>query len=165
MKKTFFCYGGTTARSTNDKQVLLHMISYFDHATGTVPRPRVLLNKQTDDAHDNPTLSIDDGGFIWIFSPSHGTGRPSYIHRSRKPYDIDDFELVQKGNFSYPQPWWLPGRGFLFLHTRYNSGSEGTKGVRGLHWAASEDGYHWATPQLLANIEMGDYQISWPNCA
>src|SRR5262245_61630366 len=52
--KTFFVYGGTTARSADDKQELLHMVSYFDHATGQVPRPRILLNKQTNDAHDNP---------------------------------------------------------------------------------------------------------------
>jgi hypothetical protein len=161
--KTFFCYGGTSARARGDKQNLLHMVSYFDHATGMVPRPTVLLDKHTDDAHDNPILSVDGSGYIWIFSPAHGTGRPSFIHRSKKPYSIDEFELVEKTNFSYPQAWWLPGSGFLFLHTRYNSGSEGTKGIRGLHWATSPDGLTWSRPELLANIEMGDYQISWPH--
>src|SRR5512135_765297 len=48
--KTFFCYGGTTARDGKSKQELLHMVSYFDHATGKVPRPTILLNKQTSDA-------------------------------------------------------------------------------------------------------------------
>ena len=67
-----------------------------------------------------------------------------------------------KTNFSYTQPWWLPGTGFLFLHTHYNSGSEGSKGVRGLHWMTSADGVEWTKPKLLANIEMGDYQVSWP---
>src|SRR5882724_5257155 len=84
--KTFFVYGGTTARSGKDKQDLLHMISYYDHKTGQVPRPRILLDKLTNDAHDNPTLQIDDHGYLWIFSSSHGTDRPSYIHRSTKPY-------------------------------------------------------------------------------
>ena len=79
MNKTFFCYGGTTAQKGGDKQDLLHMVSYYDHATGKVPRPVVLLNKHTDDAHDNPTLMVDDAGFIWIFSPSHGTS-PALIH-------------------------------------------------------------------------------------
>jgi hypothetical protein len=165
VNKTFFCYGGTTARAAADKQQLLHMVSCFDHATGKVPPPTILLNKKTEDAHDNPTLAIDEQGFIWIFSPSHGTGRPSYIHRSKKPYSIDDFDLIQTTNFSYPQPWFLPGRGFLFLHTRYHSGSQGTKGVRGLHWMASGDGASWSQPELLANIELGDYQVSWPNGA
>src|SRR5277367_5939327 len=55
VNKTFFCYGGNTARTSTDKQELLHMISYFDHATGQVPRPVILLNKHTTDAHENPT--------------------------------------------------------------------------------------------------------------
>ncbi|KKK65903.1 hypothetical protein LCGC14_2969450, partial [marine sediment metagenome] len=111
--KTFFCYGGTTKKSNRQ---LLHMVSYYDHKTGMVPRPTILLNKGTDDAHDNPVISVDDKGYIWIFSTSHGTQRPSYIHRSKKPYDIEEFELVKATkkeageevritNFSYMQPW------------------------------------------------------------
>src|SRR5215211_6888130 len=45
VSKTFFVYGGRS-RAKNE---LLHMVSYFDHATGTVPRPRILLNKHTND--------------------------------------------------------------------------------------------------------------------
>ena len=101
MKKLSSVYGGTTARSGTDKQELLHMVSYYDHVTGKVPRPTILLNKKTNDAHDNPTIAIDDQGYIWIFSASHGTGRPSYIHRSKKPYSIDEFEQILTTNFSY----------------------------------------------------------------
>jgi hypothetical protein len=89
--KTYFCYGGTV----KGKQELLHMVSYYDHKTGMVPRPTILLNKKTEDAHDNPTISIDGAGHIWIFSSSHGTARPSFIHRSRKPYSVDEFELIE----------------------------------------------------------------------
>lgn len=163
-KKTFFVYGGTTAEKPGDKQQLLHMVSYFDHATSTVPRPAILLNKQTSDAHDNPVLSVDGDGFLWIFSPSHGTGRPSFIHRSTQPYSIESFERVVVTNFSYPQPWFLPGKGFLFLQTRYNAPGAG-KAARGLHFATSADGRAWSAPTLLAAMELGDYQISWPNGA
>ena len=160
--KTFFVYGGTTARSGKDKQELLHMVSYYDHKTGQVPRPRILLNKKTHDAHDNPTLQIDDKGYLWIFSSSHGTGRPSYIHRSSKPYAIDEFELVKQTNFSYTQPWYIPGEGFLFLHTRYGGGKPlGIKAERCLFWMTSKDGFNWSEPQMLAGIVRGDYQISW----
>src|SRR4051794_17579534 len=55
VNKTFFCYGGTDQKNST----LLHMVSYFYHATGTVPRPRVLLDKKTTDAHDNPCIAID----------------------------------------------------------------------------------------------------------
>jgi len=160
--KTFFVYGGTTARSAKDKQELLHMVSYYDHKTGQVPRPRILLNKHTDDAHDNPTLQVDDRGYLWIFSPSHGTGRPSYIHRSARPWTIDEFERVLLTSFSYTQPWHVPGEGFLFLHTRYGGGKAlGIDAARCLFWMTSDDGVKWNEPQMLAGIEMGDYQISW----
>ena len=91
--KTFFCYGGTpqdahlqhTAEDLNNDRpfsrqrpgFLLHMISYFDHKTGQVPRPTILLDKETADAHDNPIISVDDDGYIWIFSTSHGLSRLS----------------------------------------------------------------------------------------
>src|SRR5262249_39974791 len=52
-KKTFFVYGGSTGKPKE----LACMVSYFDHATRQVPRPRVVLIKKTDDAHENPTLS------------------------------------------------------------------------------------------------------------
>lgn len=150
VRKTFFCYGGVDAKSGD----LLHMVSYFDHQTGTVPRPVILLNKKTTDAHDNPTLQIDDRGHLWIFSSSHGTARPSYIHRSVQPYAIDRFEQVSKTNFSYTQPWYLGDQGFLFLHTRYKLG-------RGLFWMTSRDGRDWDEPRPLAKIAGGDYQVSW----
>ncbi|NQU24792.1 MAG: BNR-4 repeat-containing protein [Candidatus Nealsonbacteria bacterium] len=155
--KTFFCYGGTD----KDGSTLLHIVSYYDHATGTaspaakdaVPRPRILLDKRTTDAHDNPVISIDSQGHIWIFSSSHGTTRPSYIHRSKRPYDIDGFELVCKTNFSYPQPHWVPGHGFLLLHTKYGGG-------RRLFQTTSTDGRTWSEPQMIAHVELGHYQIS-----
>lgn len=160
--KTFFVYGGTTARNAKDPQELLHMVSYYDHKTGQVPRPRILLNKHTYDAHDNPTLQVDDGGYLWIFSSSHGTGRPSYIHRSTKPWSIDEFERILVTNFSYTQPWYVPGQGFLFLHTRYGGGkSRGIDAARCLFWMTSPDGVKWGEPQMLAGIEAGDYQVSW----
>jgi hypothetical protein len=151
VKKTFFVYGGTPP----DANRLLHMVSYYDHATGTVPRPRILLDKKTDDAHDNPTLMLDDRGYLWIFSNAHGAGRPAYIHRSRQPYSIDAFERIATTNFSYSQPWFLPGEGFCFLHTRY------TAGRRFLFVWQSADGVTWETPQPLARVAQGHYQISW----
>lgn len=150
--KTFFCYGGTA----EGKRELLHMVSYFDHATSTVPRPTILLNKKTDDAHDNPTLMLDDEGHIWIISPSHGTGRPTFLHRSTKPYEIESFEEIPIRNFSYPQCWFVPGKGFLFLHTRYDKG-------RSLYWMTSRNGREWTEGSPLARMAAGHYQISWRN--
>ncbi len=163
VEKTFFCYGGTTR---DDNQHLLHMVSYYDHRTGTVPRPTILLDKQTNDAHDNPVISIDAEGFIWIFSTSHGRTRPSYIHRSRQPYAIDAFDLVQATrmendqfvpitNFSYMQAWHQPGQGFMCFFTRYQDPASRT-----LMCMTSPDGVQWNPWQRLAAIDEGHYQIS-----
>ena len=149
VNKTFFCYGG----APKGKNTLVHMVSYYDHETGTVPRPRRLLDKRTSDAHDNPVISLDDRGHVWIFSSSHGTARPSYISVSTRPYDIESFERVVTTNFSYTQPHYVPGKGFLFLHTRYGGG-------RRLFQMTSADGRTWTEPEMLAHVEKGHYQVS-----
>ncbi|WP_337177614.1 BNR-4 repeat-containing protein [Paludisphaera sp.] len=146
--RTYFVYGGADPA----RKSTLHMVSYYDHATGTVPRPAILLDKKTNDAHDNPCLAIDDAGHLWVFSNAHGTARPSFIHRSVEPRSIDAFEKVVETNFSYSHPLYVSGKGFLFLHTKYAGG-------RGLRFATSPDGREWSDPTPLAHIEMGDYQL------
>jgi len=161
--KTFFCYGGTT---TESNRKLLHMVSYYDHKTGAVPRPTILLNKKTGDAHDNPVISVDDKGHVWIFSTSHGTSRPSYIHRSRKPYDVSKFDLVnatknENGkkvpmtNFSYMQVWHIKDSGFICFFTSYKYPADRT-----ICFMTSPDGVKWSEWLRLAAIQKGHYQIS-----
>ena len=163
VKKTFFCYGGTTVESN---QKLLHIVSYYDHKTGMVPRPTILLDKKTSDAHDNPVISVDDEGYIWIFSTSHGTSRPSYVHRSKRPYDVNEFEPVNvtkiensheipMRNFSYMQPWHLEGKGFVCFFTRYNYPA-----ARTICFMTSPDGVKWSKWLRLAAMDEGHYQIS-----
>ena len=150
VNKTFFCYGGARP----GERRLLQMVSYYDHKTGMVPRPTLLIDKATEDAHDNPVMSIDGEGHIWIFSNAHGTARPAFIHRSRMPYDVSDFEVVATTNFSYGHPWFVKGQGFFFLHTLYED-----KG-RSLKWSTSPDGRTWSPSHPLARIELGHYQIT-----
>ncbi len=182
VEKTFFCYGGTPVDAhlkhteedlngdhsfaRNRSGFLLHMISYFDHKTRQVPRPTILLDKNTADAHDNPVISIDDKGYIWIFSTAHGLSRPSYIHRSSEPYAIDEFEQIDAtyrlngaeqpmDNFSYMQAWHLPNRGFINFVTRYKDPADRT-----LFFMTSPNGVKWSEWTRLAAIEKGHYQIS-----
>ena len=182
VNKTFFCYGGTAKDShlrhaqddvdidrnfsRSRKGFLLHAISYFDHETGDVPRPTILLDKETADAHDNPVISMDDAGYIWIFSTSHGLSRPSYVHRSTEPYQVDAFEHVSvtrlengievpMDNFSYMQVWHLPGRGFISFVTKYKDPADRT-----LFFMTSDNGVNWSEWNRLAAIDKGHYQIS-----
>lgn len=162
--KTFFCFGGTN----RENNTLFHNVSYFDHRTGQVANPTIVLDKNTTDAHDNPVISIDDKGYIRIFSTSHGTGRPSYISRSRKPYSIDSFELMRPTeivngqevpftNFSYFQVYYIKGNGFIALFTRY------IKNRRVIGYNTSRDGVKWNEWKQIANYGEGHYQVS--DCA
>ena len=160
--RTFFCYGGTPPDSNRR---LLHMVSYFDHATGTVPRPTILLDKQTSDAHDNPVISVDSSGHLWIFSTSHGRERPSYVHRSVRPWDIREFKQIPAtyrdnaqtrllDNFSYMQVW-HSAAGFHAFFTRYADPA-----ARTVCFMKSDDGQQWSEWQRIAGIQQGHYQIS-----
>ncbi|WPP51911.1 BNR-4 repeat-containing protein [Catalinimonas niigatensis] len=162
VNKTFFCYGGTDAANST----LFYMVSYYDHATGKVPKPTLVLNKNTTDAHDNPIISIDNEGYIWLFGNSHGLSRPSYVLKSKSPYDIDTFEIipatkqeegkeVAMNNFSYMQAWHLPDKGFVNFFTRYKYPADRT-----ICFMTSKDGQAWSSWQRLAAIKKGHYQIS-----
>jgi hypothetical protein len=150
VRKTFFTYGGTTKA---DEKHLLIMISYFDHATGLVPKPVIVYDKKgIDDPHDNAALSIDEKGYLWVFVSGRGRSRPGFIFRSDKPYSIDSFIQMREGEMTYPQPWWFEGSGFLYLLTKYTKGRE-------LYWSTSPDGQTWSDDKKLAGMG-GHYQVS-----
>ena len=108
--KTFFVYGG----AKGGQRYLLAMASYFDHKRRVVPRPTVVHDKQgVNDPHDNPSLCLDEKGYVWVFVSGRGKSRPGFIYRSTQPYCVDDFELFWQGEITYPQPRWIDGEGFL----------------------------------------------------
>ncbi len=164
--KTYFCFGGTDATNST----LFHNISYYNHKNGKVANPTIILDKNTTDAHDNPVISLDNNGYIWVFSTSHGTTRPSYIYKSKQPFDISKFERINatelvKGlkqpfdNFSYFQVYYIKGKGFFAFFTRYQA--EFAKRVIGFN--TSNDGYTWNEWEKIAYIEEGHYGISGEN--
>ncbi len=155
--KTFFVYGGTTGEK---ERYLLCMIGSFDHAKGMVSRPTIVYDKQgVDDPHDNPSLSIDDEGFLWVFVSGRGTHRPGFKYKSKAPYSLEGFEQISEEEMTYPQPWYVPGKGFLHLFTKYS-------GVRELYYESSPDGIHWTEDRKLSGIcekegeRAGHYQMS-----
>ncbi|MBD3182743.1 hypothetical protein GF312_10650 [Candidatus Poribacteria bacterium] len=150
VNKTFFVYGGT--KGLDDEKPLLEMVSYYDHDRHLVPRPTVLCEKNTSDAHHNPTIMLDDKGYVWVFISSHG-GKTGLVYKSKEPYSIDDFHLMEEREFTYPQPWFINEKGFIHLFTKYIKG-------RQLHWRTSSDGTNWSPDQKMAAFG-GHYQISW----
>jgi len=148
--KTFFTYGGTTDKH---ERRLLIMVSYYDHKTGTVPRPVIVHDKQgVDDPHDNGSINIDAAGHIWLFVSGRGRHRPGFKYRSQQPYSIVAFDRISEEEMTYPQPWPLPKLGWLHLFTKYTKGRE-------LYWETSPDGRTWSEDQKLAGFG-GHYQVS-----
>ncbi|MBP7826470.1 MAG: BNR-4 repeat-containing protein [Verrucomicrobia bacterium] len=149
VNKTFFTYGGTVAGQRH----LLIMASVYDHATGQVPRPTVVHDKNgVNDPHDNGSLTLDAAGYVWIFISGRARARPGFIYRSRAPYSVAEFDLIQSDEITYPQPWWVAGRGFLLLFTKYTAGRE-------LYWQTSANGTNWSGHHKLAGLS-GHYQVS-----
>jgi hypothetical protein len=150
VNKTFFVYGGTTKA---DEKHLLIMVSYFDHSKKQVPRPVIVYDKiGVDDPHDNASVSIDEKGFIWVFVSGRNTSRLGLLFKSRKPFEIGEFEKIREADMTYPQPWWVKGKGFFYLFTKYTNGRE-------LYWSTSKDGLSWSEDQKLAGMG-GHYQVS-----
>lgn len=171
-RKTFWVYGGTsgddhardmsiaTGRHMAQRKFfgpgqLLPSIVCVDHDTKQISAPVVLFDKWCGDPHDNPVLTVDADGFIFVFVPSHGPWTtPSFILRSRQPYDHTAFDVIETTLFAYPQPWPIKGTGLVLLHTQYDEAR------RWLCVASSTDGMTWAEPRRLAHIERGQYMVS-----
>jgi hypothetical protein len=148
--RTYFTWGGTTAA---DERHLLIMVSYFDHNTGMVARPVIVMDKTpVDDPHDNASLSLDPNGHLWIFVSGRNVTRPGAVFRSKQAHRIDDWDRLPDWEFTYPQPWWFKDKGFLFTYTRYTPGRE-------LYYRTSHNGIDWSAEKKLAGLE-GHYQTS-----
>lgn len=150
VNRTYLTWGGTSAP---DEKNLHIMISYYDHDTGLVARPVMVMDKTpVDDAHDNGSIAMDDEGYIWVFVSGRSRRRLGRIYRSRTPYEIQAWDIIGDSEFTYPQPWWFEGQGFLHTYTRYTPGRE-------LYWRTSADGINWSKEQKLAGLQ-GHYQTS-----
>jgi hypothetical protein len=156
VEKTYFVYGGTIDA---EQRHLLCMIGEYDHQTHKVSKPTVVYDKLgVDDPHDDPTLLLDDEGYIWVFVSGRGNRRKGIKLRSDEPYDISSFTEVSMEVFAYPQIW-KTKHGFFHFFTKYT-------GVRELYFETSRDGFTWTGDVMLSGIRespdkrSGHYQVS-----
>lgn len=156
VNKTFFVYGGTP--SAKDRY-LVCMAGCFDHTTGMVCKPTVVCDKQgVNDPHDNPSILLDDKGYVWVYVSGRANRRPGIRYRSTEPYSIERFEEMNRSVMAYPNPRYVPGKGHFLFFTRYD-------GVRRIYYQTSPDGMDWSPYRPLASIMLpgdtrsGHYQI------
>lgn len=148
--KTFFVYGGTKSAG---ERYLLCMIGEYDHKTGMVSKPTVVYDKKgVNDPHDNPSIMIDDQGYIRVFVSGRGRTRPGFKFKSLRPLDISEFEQISEEEMTYPQPW-NTKTGYFHFFTKYT-------GVRQLYFESSTDGDNWTEDKLLAAIAENDGEKS-----
>lgn len=151
--KTFFVYGGTRAE---DERHLLCMIGEYNHKTGMLSKPTVVYDKNgIDDPHDNPSIMIDNDGFIWVFVSGRAVSRPGFKYKSKEPYNIDVFIQMTEEEFTYPQPW-NTVEGHFHFFTKYT-------GVRQLYFETNDKGHTWEKNKTLTeNSELSHSYVRRP---
>ena len=158
VEKTFFVYGGT--RLLQKKNICCAWCPILIIPRNQVPRPTIVHDKQgVDDPHDNASIARDDSGYIWVFVSGRARHRPGFKYKSLHPNSIDAFQQISEEEMAYPQPWYVPGEGFIHLFTKYT-------GLRELYFETSKEGTTWTSDQKIAGIREegaergGHYQVS-----
>lgn len=102
----------------------------------------IIFRSQYCDQHDNAAIRVANDGHVFVYKSARGSWRKSYTFKSKQPYDISEFEIVDSGYKAYPQAWDVG-----LLYTKYrshfrelwittNSGEE-LKLVNGGHYSVS----------------------------
>jgi len=115
VNKTFFVFGDAQNRPA---------ISVFEHDTSRFAKPLALGTNPDGNAHRNPSLLIDEDGYLYVFYGYHGGGQPIHVLRSLYPYDITScthMSDLTDGNGSYANPWELQ-RGEIVVPHRQPTG-------------------------------------------
>ncbi len=113
VRTTFFVFGNPDNSPA---------ICAYDHRSKTFGAPVVLGTNPDGDAHRNPTLLVDEQGYLYVFFGAHG--HPTRVVKSRSPYDLSQWEpkaAIDDPGTSYPQPWQLK-RGEVFVSFRQSPG-------------------------------------------
>lgn len=119
-------------------------ITYYDHAAKQFTHPVVLGTNPDGDAHRNPTLALDEQGFLHVFYGSHG--HPTHTLRSRRPHDLSAWETLSdlpEPHTTYPQPW-LISPGEIMVSYRQAPGWNCT--------TTTDGGRTWSTPTNVVNF-------------
>lgn len=146
--RTYWVYGNADNAPT---------ITSYDHATRQFAYPVVLGSNPDGDAHRNPTLALDEQGYLYVFYGSHG--HPTHCLRSRRPYDFtawDTMSDLPEPRTTYPQPW-LVSPGEIMVSYRQAPGWNCT--------TTTDGGRTWAPPTNVVNFGCPDEAAGCAECS
>ena len=104
------------------------MASYYDHKTGRVPRPTIVHDKQgVDDPHDNGSLNLDAGARLDLRQRPRPNSTRLQVSQ-QGTIQCRRLRRVSEEEMTYPQPSFVPGRGWLHLFTKYTKGPRAVLG-------------------------------------
>jgi hypothetical protein len=150
-RKTYFAF----TRATEDGNPTLQLaVAGFDHQSGLVTRPAIVVERTPADPRANPAISIDAQGYLWIFAPPARPDQRADVLRSRKALDVSGFERMAQFPFTAPQAWFIEGKGFVLLFSRQQDDRHQ------VCWSTSADGSQWSEPKVLAAIDAGCDAVS-----
>ena len=123
-------------------------IRYYDNSTGILSEAVIAGRTQIPgDAHGNPSLLIDDDGYIYVFFGCHHN--PIQVRRSKAPENILEWEeeVQISVTATYPQPYMLDS-GTIITSFRESAG------VATAGWGyvtSTSKGQEWSSCRLLVS--------------
>ncbi|MBN2070142.1 MAG: BNR-4 repeat-containing protein [Candidatus Krumholzibacteriota bacterium] len=129
-------------------------IQYYDHETKRLSPPVICgRTRIPDDAHGNPSILIDDDGYIYVFFGCHH--HPIQMVRSEFPESIESWSpgpLISE-EATYPEPYMLsPGR--IILSFRQKTAQDRT--ASWVYTISEDRGENWTDAGQLIH-ETGKY--------
>ena len=123
-------------------------IRYYDNSTGILSEAVIAGRTPIlGDAHGNPSLLIDDEGYIYVFFGCHH--HPIRMRRSKAPENILEWEEEVQIDVAatYPQPYMLDSRTIITSFREYT-------GIETAGWGyvtSTSKGQEWSSCRLLVN--------------
>lgn len=108
----------------------------------------IIFRSSYCDQHDNAAIRVASDGHVFVYKSARGFWRKSYAYKSKRPYDISEFEIVDSGYKAYPQAWSMG-----LLYTKYKNVGGGN-GLREL-WITTNTG------DELKLVSGGHYSVSY----
>jgi len=125
-----------------------HRILYYDHDSQSWSSSVKVADCVENDLHENPAITIDNGGYIYVFYNAHGNMR---MKKSTNPEDITSWGSAidpTDGYGTYPKCFVDSSNTIYLLHMHHGSDSPNV-----LAFTKSTDGGNtWANETIVVNL-------------